>query len=122
MSEIGNFIFENMKSVIRDTVIENCKIYENEVFQKMLHYENNRLIGLAIYYDFQGIRYLCECHYTTDNRMLFFRDWRKVFDKKLIMRLKCQKVNARLLKFYKNVGFKYINEDRENIYLEYRRQ
>lgn len=127
MSEISDFILKANKNIIKKTIekmIEDkCKEYEPEFVKKFYHYENNKLVGLLIYFDWEKTRYILEGHTSTKNRMVFYKHWRNLFKDKNISCWKAtvQKVNLKMINFYLKMHFKIIAQDNLNIFFEYRR-
>lgn len=119
MSEISDLIFEANKKLYKITIEESCKIYENDSYNIEKIYENNKLVGIFIYIDLDGIRYLDEAHYIGKDHIKGFKYWRKMFDKNKRYRTRVLKFNTRMLDFYKKMKFNIIKEDESFFYLEY---
>jgi hypothetical protein len=124
LSRISDFIFEANKEIFRNIFDIKCKEYEQEFIKKIEIIEDNVLSGIIIYFDWEGVRYLLEGHYLGKDKFKFTKYWRKIFRDEKVHTFKAtiQKVNTKMLKFYKKMNFKIIAEDDFNFCLEYRRQ
>jgi hypothetical protein len=124
MSEISDFIFEVNTEILKKVFEQKCKEYEPDfVIKKVFKDKQKNIIGILIYFDNEGVRWILEGHTKTDDVFLFYRNWRGLFKDKNIHTWKAtvQKVNEKMVKFYKNMKFQIIAEDAINVYLELRR-
>lgn len=125
MSEISNFLFKANKDILMKAFEEKCQEYnEDFIIKKIVRDKKNRIIGILIYFDVDCTRWILEGHCLSKNKFLFLKYWRDLFRDKNINCWKAtvQKVNDRMIKFYKNMKFKTIAEDNINVYFELRGQ
>lgn len=118
MCEISDLIFEANKQTFKRVVSDFVKEYKNNCKIEKI-YENNELKGVFIHRELNGKIFLEEGHYTGNNKFVFLRAWRKVFDKNKQCFAKTTIFNNKMIKFLKNIGFKIYDQDKFNLYFQY---
>lgn len=120
MTEFTELIFEAQKDLFKNVINETCLIYNEKYHNINKIYENNKLVGLCIYQDYEDKRIIYEFHFIGKNKYSSFKLWRKVFDKNKVILCSTLKNNTKILNFLKRLGFKEYKIQGINIYLEYR--
>lgn len=121
MNEISDLIFEANKNIFKNQIDINCNTYNNGLYKIKKFYENNKLMGVFVHIDLEGIRYVVEAAYIGKEHFKIFKYWRKLFKECNVYRARVVKVNYKIVNFYLKLNFKIIKTDNEYYYFEFRR-
>jgi RimJ/RimL family protein N-acetyltransferase len=117
--EISDVMWEAMAYYYRETVRRMCEEYEtNPKYHVTKVIEGIRLVGFSVYYDENDYRFLEAGYYIGEDKMRFMREWHRLTRGQKKLRANVQRANLPMIRFYKKMGFKIIDEDFNNILFE----
>ena len=96
--EDAEIIFEACKDIIKKNIEIKCQDYDLPFMKKKYFYEDEKIIGLLIYFDENKTRWILEGHYLGKDKYIFLKNWRGLFRDKNINLWKAtvQKVNKKM--------------------------
>lgn len=121
--EDAEIIFEACKDIIKKNIEIKCQEYDFPFMKKKYFYEDEKIVGVLIYFDDTQTRWIMEGHYIGKDKYIFLKNWRNLFRDKNIncFKLTAQKVNKKMINFYLKNKFFINGEDYINYYFEFRR-
>ena len=114
MSALTSIVIKAMLPAIEKHADMVCNEYETNPKYRILKIED----GFCVCHDDGDIRWLDEAHYLGNNKFMSVKMWKFMTKGAKILRLPVQKLNTKMVEFYKRIGFKIIQENEINYIME----
>ena len=119
--KLSEIMFDVTKEFYKKSVDDICKEYETDKKYHVIKIrENGEIVGFGVYFDTPDYRMLEGGYGVFKDKLVFFREIRKMMKGAKVVRAIVWKSNTPMLNFYSKIGFKIISEDRLNITFEKR--